>query len=433
MLFDGGGVAGPVEHRNGRGLQQHRAAIGVSAFALIVGSIVIGTGLAGAMASGSTLPAAPAVPMVKALPGSLGAVSCPAPDDCIAVGSYTASGSTNTLAEFWNGATWTVQPTPNPSGGSNNMLGGVSCTSADSCLAVGSYFEGRGNNLLAETWNGANWTLQTAPLPAGGLGGSFDGVSCSSATACSAVGSYADSGNQNESLAESWDGAAFTVETVTAPGDPTTNTLDAVSCSASPSLDCMAVGWYFESGAGEVAISFASSWNGTTWTSQQTPVPNGALGGAYPSGVSCRTPKACIAVGEEIDGSGGNGFGWAQSWNGKTWSNQTTANPTSATASVLGAVSCSVATTNACMAVGAYYNGTTFVNFAEQLKGSRWSDKVTPEPKGSTDAELQGVSCSTPAGTCSAVGYVTNSAAAVVTVADGWNGKKWAVQKTPQP
>jgi hypothetical protein len=31
------------------------------------------------------------------------------------------------------------------------------------------------------------------------------------------------------------------------------------------------------------------------------------------------------------------------------------------------------------------------------------------------------------------VGTVTNKAAVAVTLANGWNGKSWSVQKTPNP
>ena len=42
-----------------------------------------------------------------------------------------------TLAEVWDGSTWTVQSTPNPTGATSGSLYGVSCTSATACTAVG--------------------------------------------------------------------------------------------------------------------------------------------------------------------------------------------------------------------------------------------------------------------------------------------------------
>ena len=368
-----------------------------------------------------------------AVPGSLNAVACTSSTSCIAVGSYGSSGATLTLAEAWNGTAWTVQPTPNPSGGSNSTLAGLSCGAAGSCVAVGGYYNGHGDALLAETWDGTSWTIQTVPLPAGGLGGSLVGVSCSSASSCIAVGSYADSSNTNQPLAEAWNGSNFTPQTVPLPAMATTSTFDAVSCSPSPSVDCEAVGWNFLSGYGEIAMTLAEGWDGTSWTVQNTPIPNNASGGSYPMGISCGSPDACTSVGEADNGSGELSDGWAQVWNGTSWSNQTTANPTGSIDSILSAVSCSASPSTDCTAVGYYSNGSTFASFAEAWKGTKVKVQKTPEPKGSTSGGLDGVSCSSPPGTCTAVGSVSNSSGVGVTLAEGFNGRKWMVQKTPKP
>lgn len=44
-------------------------------------------------------------------------ISCTASSACTAAGyQETSTGTTETLAEAWNGTSWTVQTTPNPSG-----------------------------------------------------------------------------------------------------------------------------------------------------------------------------------------------------------------------------------------------------------------------------------------------------------------------------
>ncbi|MDQ6805931.1 MAG: hypothetical protein M3065_13410, partial [Actinomycetota bacterium] len=55
-----------------------------------------------------------------------------------------------TLAEAWDGTTWTLQPTPNPAG-SSGWLSGVSCTSATACTAAGF---SSGPVTLAERYSG---------------------------------------------------------------------------------------------------------------------------------------------------------------------------------------------------------------------------------------------------------------------------------------
>src|SRR5581483_37193 len=103
-------------------------------------------------------------------------VSCPNASDCEATGSSRNGSTTTTLAELWNGSTWTIQATPNASG-TFSQLEGVSCTSASACTAVGSG--------LAERWNGSNWTLQliTKPKEVDLLR-----VSCTDASTCMADG-----------------------------------------------------------------------------------------------------------------------------------------------------------------------------------------------------------------------------------------------------
>lgn len=422
--------------RTGRGANMQRsrhltASAGAAAIVLGLATLTVGARTAGAAPSESGLLAAPAVK--AATPGTLNAVACTNPTSCIAVGSSGASGATITLAEAWNGSAWTVQPTPVPAGGSDSSLLGVACESAGACLAVGAYDNGHGNSALAETWDGASWTIQNVTLPAGALGGDLISVSCGSASACTAVGSYADSSNTNQPLAEAWDGTGFTSQTVPLPAFASTSTFDAVSCSPSPSVDCEAVGWNFVSGEGEVAMTLAEQWDGTSWSVQNTPAPDDTPGGSYPTGVSCRSSSACISVGQGYDGSGDLSDAWAQVWNGTSWSNRTTKNPTGATSSVLSAVSCSLAPSRTCTGVGYYSNGSAFVSFAEVWKGTKVSVQHTPDPKGSIEGNLNGVSCSSPPGTCTAAGSDTNSSGVAVTLAEGWNGHKWSVHTTPKP
>ena len=96
---------------------------------------------------------------------------------------------------------WSIQHTPNPAGGSGSILNGVSCTSASACTAVGDSSNGTATVTLAERWNGTRWSIQTTPNPAGGSNSMLNGVSCASATACTAVG-----GSSNGTLAEGWNG-----------------------------------------------------------------------------------------------------------------------------------------------------------------------------------------------------------------------------------
>jgi hypothetical protein len=105
----------------------------------------------------------------------------------MAVGSRsTSNGAAATLIESWDGTSWTVVPSPNPGNfGSFIFLRGVSCTSAAACTAAGSY--DNFPRTLIDSWDGTSWT--EVPSPNRGFYGSvLDGISCVSATACTAVG-----------------------------------------------------------------------------------------------------------------------------------------------------------------------------------------------------------------------------------------------------
>ena len=106
------------------------------------------------------------------------------------------------LVERWNGTNWKVQSTPNPAGAMITILFGVSCTSATACAATGRV-QGNGEQFpVAERWDGASWTLESPAPPPGSMRSSLDGVACTSAKACEAVGFYEDASGDGFTLAE---------------------------------------------------------------------------------------------------------------------------------------------------------------------------------------------------------------------------------------
>ena len=129
----------------------------------------------------------------------LSGVSCSSASACTAVGDYASNAEApeETLAERWNGTQWSLQPTPNP--GPNNELSDISCSSASACTAVGEQFAQGEAGTLAERWNGTQWSTQTTPNS--GRSG-LEGVSCPSASACTAVGLGGSS--SDETLTERW-------------------------------------------------------------------------------------------------------------------------------------------------------------------------------------------------------------------------------------
>ena len=85
-----------------------------------------------------------------------------------------------------DGAGWTLQASPNPAGSDNTMLASVSCMSAVTCMAVG-YSSGKHGLLtLAELLHKTTWTIEKTPDAA--KDNYLTGVSCSGPAWCTAVG-----------------------------------------------------------------------------------------------------------------------------------------------------------------------------------------------------------------------------------------------------
>ena len=173
------------------------------------------------------------------------------------MGVFTLPRGQFSLAERWDGTSWSIQRTPSPSSSGILVdLNGVSCTSGSACTAVGSFVTTSTftAGTLAERWDGTSWSIQPTPaLPAPDIP-RFGGVSCTSASACIAVGTAADT------LAEVWDGTAWSIDP-TPPSPPSLagigGLLDGVSCTSATS--CTAVGGWFNSGEGELTLAEARS------------------------------------------------------------------------------------------------------------------------------------------------------------------------------
>jgi hypothetical protein len=399
----------------------------------------------------------------------LNGVTCTTAGSCIAVGDYiNSSGADVTLAERWNGTRWAIQPTPNPSGGQFfRFLAGVSCTAPNACEAVGGSDDA---GAFAERWNGTRWSLQAVPAPAGAQFVLLFSVSCA-ASACEAVGIYQDSSGAFVTLGERWNGAAWHAQPTPDPARASGNYLGGVSCPRSS--DCTAVGqgngdgtpitlgerwrdgrWRLQAvpspaGAAEnqlngiacpatgrclavgtvgptrgVSSAEALRWNGTRWRIQ--PIPT--VPGASLSALSCASPSACMAVGGSDSGV------LAERWNGARWRILPAPTPKGAVFSGLGGVSC--LSPSFCMAAGAYSTSSSpdgpFKSLAERWNGKKWAIVPSPNPAGAVQTFLGSVSCTSPSA-CTTTGEQHSATGIVHTVAERWNGTRWRIQLTPNP
>jgi hypothetical protein len=129
-----------------------------------------------------------------------------------------------------------------------------------------------------------------------------------------------------------------------------------------------------------------------------------------------------VAVGGRSGASTGT---LSETWNGTKWSVVTTPNPKGSTGADLLGVACTSAKN--CLAVGRYFVPGKTLPTAETWNGTKWSPLTVPAPAGTTNASLDAVACASGTG-CQAVGSSMDN-----TLAESWNGTKWSIVSSPSP
>lgn len=146
---------------------------------------------------------------------SLLGVAAASPNDIWAVGGnpvQSCGSAAPVLIEHWNGTKWSVIP-KTPQG----ILYGVTAISANDVWAVGVSYENNTNALIMH-WNGTAWTTvqpaQTAPHTYPTL----HAVAAHGTSDVWAVGSGFGSNGSTQIVVEHWDGHAWSIVQVAAPG-----------------------------------------------------------------------------------------------------------------------------------------------------------------------------------------------------------------------
>jgi hypothetical protein len=170
-----------------------------------------------------------------------------------------------TLIEHWNGRRWSIVPSPSVGSG-DNFLFGVAAVSKARAWAVGSDSVSFGRT-LALSWNGSAWSV--VPTRNRGQGDRFlQGVAAPSAGFALAVGSDLN-GNQVQTLAQRWQGGRWSIAPSPSPGRDY-NSLQAVA--AADAGNAWAVGTR-RNAQGAPFRTLAEHWNGRAWTLAQPPSP----------------------------------------------------------------------------------------------------------------------------------------------------------------
>jgi hypothetical protein len=399
------------EHRRGR-----RYGFGIGA--LVAMALVCATalpGTAGATDSGWSIITSPNTgpSETNLLMGS----TCTSAWSCFAVGGEFSSlgnnAQPNALIDTWNGSTWSVGPNVTPPGSQASLLWGVACVTSSDCWAVGAQEPSNQQSpvTLAEHWNGSSWSVVPTPADSGYL---FS-VTCTSTSDCWAVGASLDSQqNPLNGIIYHWNGAQWS-ETSRASSGQTYDEFESVTCA--DSSDCWAVGY---AGPNQIQYNFLPGvaptltggaaliehWNGSSWSKVPASGVSAPLGQELTS-VTCTDSSNCWAVGSTMDVNGNPSSSLVDRWDGSTWTTTPSLDP-STPANILTAVTCSDASN--CWATGATNDAsgqnTTPTPYIENWNGTTWT--VEPSPNVVAFGWLAGLACVRGTG-CFATGFSATS------------------------
>lgn len=189
--------------------------------------------------------------------------------------SGTASPLDITLTEHWDGTNWSMVPSPNPDTQSNQLhaIAGVASTDL---WAVGRRGDGITccpDESLIEHWNGSSWSVVSNPG-----GSALQGIAALATNNVWAVGLAAAGGN-----IEHWDGTAWT--TVASPSD-NGDSISLRAVTAVSATDLWAVGDLQDVYNRNYDYSVTEHWDGIAWTAVGLVLQNCTLQGVTAPGSS---------------------------------------------------------------------------------------------------------------------------------------------------
>ncbi len=225
----------------------------------------------------------------------LASVSAASTTDAWAVGAYypTSTSPLTTLAHHFDGSRWTAYPLPNV-GTQENVLLAVSMPSRGKAWAVGYYINGKFEQKpLIEHFDGAIWSVVPSPSP-GQKKNILFGVTAISDDDVWAVGARQDSAGLWRTLAEHWDGSVWSVVDSVDVG---VNGNQFYAVAARASSDVFAVGQ--QAGAGFPSKALIEHWDGTAWSVVPSPADPAAT--ALPLGVAATANSLTVVGQQETD------------------------------------------------------------------------------------------------------------------------------------
>ena len=281
---------------------------------VVVMGVTAGLAAAGAVSWGTAIEVPGTATLNVLGQAHTNSVSCGSAGSCAAAGSYLDDA--HRLQAFVvseKGGVWgnaiEVPGTAALNLGGYAELSSVSCASAGNCSAGGFYLDGSGNRqafVVSETnkvWGHAHKVPGTAALNVGGYAW-VTSVSCRSAGNCSAGGYYLDGSNNEQAFVVSQRSGVWG-KAIEVPGTAALNVdgrAQVSSVSCGSSGNCVAGGYYLDKSNNEQA--FVVNQKNGTWNKAIEVRGTAALnvdGRARVSSVSCHSAGNCSAGGYYAD------------------------------------------------------------------------------------------------------------------------------------
>jgi hypothetical protein len=232
---------------------------------------------------------------------ALNGVTAVSANDVWAVGS----GGNETLVEHWNGATWSIVPSPITL--TQAALNGVTAVSANDVWAVGyingnTVEEGLQSDTLIEHWNGSNWSMIPSQnkVPSSGAYFAFNTLNAVSAVSADDIWAVGYSEDPTPyTVAEHWNGTSWSIVHSPSIGSSTSTRGTDVgfrSVVAISANDVWAVG-YGDPGGGNT-VTLIEHWTGRVWNI--APSPDGHYGQNFLNGVAAVSAGDIWAVGSDL-------------------------------------------------------------------------------------------------------------------------------------
>jgi hypothetical protein len=197
---------------------------------------------------------------------NLAALAVISANDVWAVGTGLIGDEDATATLHWNGTAWSVIPSPNVGPEVDNTLAGVTAVASNDVWAVGTQQPTSltDPHTLILHWNGAAWTIVPSPND----GGSTVDNHLLAAAAVASNDVWATGFSGFGTLTEHWDGASWTV--VPTPTIAGSEPLFLPSVVALASNDVWTVGEFFQTRRSR-SRTLTEQWDGAQWNVVQSP------------------------------------------------------------------------------------------------------------------------------------------------------------------